>query len=152
MAKAKAEHKNVLLDFRASWCPWCTRLDALYEDPKFADKYRRSYVIVPITVVEREELKSKTNAGWDALMLKYRKHKDQDIPYVVILSPEGKPLADSWERYGGSLPSNAGFPQTPEEIDAYIKQIAATGSAFSAGDRDRLKAYFEAVRSKGVRH
>ncbi|MDR3692072.1 MAG: thioredoxin family protein [Fimbriimonas sp.] len=148
LAKARAEHKNVLIDFHASWCPWCKQLDALYEDPQFAEKFRKSYVIVPITVIERPSLKAKTNDGWDALMFKYRKHKDQDIPYVVILGPTGKPLADSFERYGSALPNNAGFPQTPEEIDAYIKQISETGKGFQFADLAKLRTFFVNVRGK----
>ena len=152
MAKAKAEHKNVLLDFKASWCPWCVRLDALYEDPKFADKFKKAFVIVPIVIVEREELKSKTNEGWEALMLRYRKHKDQDIPYEVILNPRGKQLADSYEKYGGNLPNNAGFPQTSDEIEAYLNQLKATAPSFTAADRDALRAYFTAIREKSSGH
>ena len=85
-------------------------------------------------------------------MLKFRKHKDQDIPYEVILCSNGKQLADSFEKYGSNLPNNAGFPQTPDEIDAYLSQIKATAPSFSAADRESLRAYFVAIREKSSGH
>jgi thiol-disulfide isomerase/thioredoxin len=151
-AKAKQEHKNVLVDFHASWCPWCVRLDRLYEDPKFGPKFKASFVFAPITVVERPALKDKTNAGWDDLMLGFRKAKDQDIPYVVILNPNGKVLADSYEVKGQRIPNNAGFPQTDDEITAYLAQLHKTAPAFSDADLADLKTYFLNVRATHTGH
>jgi len=74
-------------------------------------------------------------------MLSYRHIKDRDIPYVVILSPSGKVLGDSYEKVGEKIPSNAGYPQTPDEILAYLKLIRRTGKAFSDKDVDSLKIY-----------
>jgi len=151
-AKAKAEHKNVLIDFHASWCPWCVRLDHLYEDPKFGPKFSASYVIASITVVETPAHKAEVNPGWEKLMLGYRKAPEQDIPYVVIVTPSGKVLADSYEKKGERIPNNAGFPQTDDEISAYLAQLHKTAKGFSEADLDDLKAYFLDVRAKHTGH
>jgi thiol-disulfide isomerase/thioredoxin len=152
LAQAKQEHKNVLVDFRASWCPWCVRLEHLYEDPKFGPKFKESFVFAPITVRERAARRVEENAGWESIMLGFRKDPAQDIPYVVILNPQGKAVADSFERKGERIPGNAGFPQSDEEIAAYLDTLHKTAPAFSEADLAELKAYFLNVRAKRQGH
>ena len=147
LLQAKQVHKNVLVDFRASWCPWCVRLEHLYQDPKFGPKFRESYVFATITVREKADRKWEENNGWESIMLGYRKDPARDIPYVVILDPQGKAVADSYEKKGERIPGNAGFPQTDEEITAYLDTLRKTAPAFTEADLLDLKAYFAQIRA-----
>ena len=106
--------------------------------PRFAD----SYEIVPITVRERGELKKNENPGWERVMLRLRGAKEQDVPYLAILSPKGEKLGDSYRVAERKIPGNAGYPQTPEEIEGFLSLIRSTGKAFGAEDRVALRAYF----------
>lgn len=152
VAKAKAEHKKVLVDFSASWCPWCVKLEKLYTESPFAKLFEKDFVIAQVTIVERPELKNRTNPGWEKLMLDFRKHKDQDIPYVVLLDAKGRQLTDSFEKYGSNLPNNAGFPQTDEEISAFQAQLKRYAPSFQAKDLAALGAYFIKVRTTAGHH
>lgn len=129
LAQARTEKKNVLLDFRASWCPWRLRMDRLLKaDPAFA----RAYVVVPITVRERDSRKAEENGGWEKVMARYRGGGIQDIPYLVWIDPNGVRLADSYAK-DGPLPSNAGYPQTAAETNAFVRTLLRTGR-FSQAD------------------
>ena len=142
LTEAKKLRKNAFVDFGASWCPWCRRTEKLLEEPAFAEKFKASYVFAKITVREREDKRANENAGWEPLMVKYRKSKDRDIPYFVILDPEGKKLGDSYRPPVGDIPGNAGYPKSKEEIDAFLTLLKATGKAFNAEDLKSLQTYF----------
>ena len=139
--RAAKAGKNVLVRFTASWCPWCRRFEKLLADPSLGPKFTQSYEIVPITVRERGELKKNENPGWEGVMRRLRGAEEQDVPYLAVLSPKGTKLADSYRVPEGKIPGNAGYPRSPEEIEAFLGLIRATGKAFTEGDRLALKAY-----------
>ena len=143
-ARAARSGKNVLVRFTASWCPWCRRFEKLLADPVLGPKFAASYEIVPITVRERGELKKDENPGWENVMLRLRGAKEQDVPYLAILSAKGEKLADSYRGPEAKIPGNAGYPQTPEETAAFLDLIRRTGKAFAPEDVVALRAYFAA--------
>lgn len=145
---SKREHKPILLDFGASWCPWCMQYEKLWDQPKWKTLFAKNYIMVSITVTEVPAYKDRENKGWEKLMAKYRPTKAQDIPYLVFLDPKGKKLADSYEPYSGAIPGNAGFPQTPDEIEKTIELFAKTGSYWTKSELDDLKAQFVKVREQ----
>ena len=139
--RAGKSGKNVLVRFTASWCPWCRRFEKLLDDPVLGPRFAASYEIVPITVRERGDLRKNENPGWEAVMRRLRGTKELDVPYLAILSPKGVKLADSYRVPEGKIPGNAGYPRTPEEIDAFLGLVQTTGKAFSEKDRDALRKY-----------
>lgn len=49
MAKARKESKFVMIDFYATWCKWCKKLDSdTYKDPKVAEALKADFVPVKI--------------------------------------------------------------------------------------------------------
>jgi len=68
-----------------------------------------------------------------------------DVPYIVVLSPDGVKLGDSY-RPTGKIPGNAGFPRTTQEISAFVDLIGKTSHHFPDHDKYQLEAYFELAR------
>ncbi len=57
LAQAKAEKKNVLLDFTGSdWCEWCMKLDKeVFADPKFQDYAKKNLILVTVDFPQGKE-------------------------------------------------------------------------------------------------
>ena len=47
---AKAEDKVVFVDFGASWCVWCHRLDDAFQSPELRKIFADNYVVVHLSV------------------------------------------------------------------------------------------------------
>jgi thiol:disulfide interchange protein len=89
LARAKAEHKTVLLDFGANWCPWCRKLDqTMASNPALAAKVASDYVVVMIDVNMRKGVKRNTDVN-----TKYGNPIHEGLPVLVVLDADGKQLA-----------------------------------------------------------
>ncbi len=144
-AKAAREDKKVLVLFKASWCRWCRKFDALLADPELRLAWERSYVVARINVRERGELKNLENPGWEAVMKQLRARDDVDVPYMAILDSGGTKLADSLRLGDGPIPSNAGYPSLPQEIAAFVATIERT-ARFTPVELRVLKTRFVSVK------
>jgi glutaredoxin len=144
LKQAAIEHKNVAVYFHASWCPWCKRLEKLWDSSRFGPKFSSSFVLAKIDIRERGELVKEENPGWEQEMLTLRGAPERDVPYLAILSQAGTKLVDSYRPTEGRIPGNAGYPKTPVEIDAFLALIAKAAPGFSSQDRTDLRSFFEA--------
>jgi thioredoxin-related protein len=78
---AKKEHKHILLQFGANWCPWCHRLRDLFQsNPAIRQKLTTEYVVVMIDV--NEDRNSDVN-------LRYGKPTLRGLPVLVVLDAVG---------------------------------------------------------------
>lgn len=136
-AQAKRESKNVLVLFKASWCRWCGEFEGLLDDPALDSAWKRSYIVARINVRERGEQKALENPGWEEVMRRLRGSDDMDVPYMAILAPSGRKLADSLRVGSGPIPANAGYPAKPDEIAAFEAAIRTT-SKFTPDDLQTL--------------
>jgi thiol-disulfide isomerase/thioredoxin len=82
LAAAKADNKNVLLDFGADWCPDCRVLGALFEDAAVAPYIDANFHVVHIDIGRRDK-----NAD---VVAKYGATSGDWIPAVVVIDAGGK--------------------------------------------------------------
>ena len=111
LAQAKVDHKRVLLDFGADWCPDCQVLAQLFDDPQVKPFLDAHYHVVRIDVGQ-----------WDNnldLANRYGNPIAKGIPAVVILDADARTITST---AGGEL-ANA-RNATANEILSFLQQWA----------------------------
>jgi thioredoxin 1 len=109
LALAKADKKNVILDFGGNWCPDCLVLAKLFEDPAVAPFREANFHVVSIDV-GRFTKNLDIDKEYGGVIAK-------GVPAVVILDPSGQ-MIDSTK--DGSFESARKF--TPEQLMGYLKK------------------------------
>ena len=131
---AKAENKNVMLEFRADWCPWCARLDKALASPELTKLFSDNYVIVKLTVQESEDKILWETPGAQAILEEIGASK-AGIPMVVFLDKEGKRIGNSLAMPNGG---NIGYPVTAEEIQAFGGLLEKTAPQMTSQQRQTV--------------
>lgn len=116
--EAKAQKKNVLLIFHASWCGWCKLMEKNMNLPETKPIFDKKFVTTYIDVQERGEKKKLENPGGQELMNKY-KGENAGLPFWLVLNPKGEVLADSFDSKGDNL----GSPATPDEVATFMAKL-----------------------------
>src|SRR5688572_29221507 len=111
LAQAKKEGKAVFLAFGSPSCGWCKHLDKFHARPAVEKTLGGHLVFAKVDVVE--------NSGGQQMYDKYAPEPG-GVPVWVILSADGKVLADSFEEAKGKK-QNVGFPYEPNELAYYEK-------------------------------
>ncbi len=89
LQRARAEHKRVLLDFGANWCPWCHLLHQVFTtNPEVARLLGERYVLVMVDVNRRHG--TARNA---AVNEKYGNPIRLGLPVLVVLDATGRVIA-----------------------------------------------------------
>lgn len=129
--QAKLENKNVMLMFNASWCGWCKKLDASFNDESTKELFDKNYVIAHLVVLESANKKHLENKGAEAILNKYGGEK-QGIPYLLIFDKDKNLLADSKmvenEFVLKELGNNMGCPGTDAEVAAFSYKLKETSN------------------------
>lgn len=139
--RAKAENKTVWVDFGASWCGWCRKLEAFLAAPEVKDIIEKHYLIVPLTVMESANKKALENPGGEDVM-KELGGDGVGLPFYAFLDGSGTKIANSLAMPNGS---NIGFPANPSELDAFVSLIERTAPSLASAERERLVAYLNKV-------
>lgn len=142
--RARAERKAVLIEFGASWCTWCRNFEAFVKSPDAGPVLARHFVIVNLTVRERDEKKALEHPGGGALMDEWG-GAASGLPFYVFLDAASMKVADSNAMPDGG---NIGFPAVPAEIRAFIGLMDRAAPTLSAADRDVLDSYLVRVMPK----
>jgi len=137
---AKADQKNVLVHFGASWCTWCKHLDAMLESKEVGKLFHDNYVITHLTIQEREEKVALENPGAQE-MVNQAGGNGSGVPVYIFLDATGKRMATSMAMPDGG---NIGHPVTPEEIQAFDGLLAKTAPRMTTEQRKQIANYLAA--------
>jgi thiol:disulfide interchange protein len=141
VAEARAGHKVVLIEFGASWCVWCRHFQEFVHAPAVRDIVADNYVLVNLTVREREDKVALENPGGAEAMATWG-GANAGLPFYVFLDAAGAKIADSNAMPDGQ---NIGFPATPIERDAFLGVLAKTAPRLDASRRATLRGYLTSV-------
>src|SRR4051812_41528467 len=103
-ARAKAEHKFLVLDGSAEWCHWCHVMEATtYHDPAVRKLLDEHFIAVKVDVDSRPDVEERYgDYGW---------------PATVMFSPDATELG----KYRGYI--------EPEKFKGILEEIVASGIA-----------------------
>jgi uncharacterized protein YyaL (SSP411 family) len=106
-AKAKAEHKFIVLDGSAEWCHWCHVMEATtYHDPQVRALLDSRFIAVKVDIDERADIGERYGDwGW---------------PATVIFSPDAKEIG----KYRGYI--------APTDFVEILKAVVAGGDTEGA--------------------
>jgi thiol-disulfide isomerase/thioredoxin len=145
--KAKKENKNVFVKFSASWCIWCTRMDGALHDITTEKIFDNQYVFQTLVVMESKGKEHLENPGGNDMMTNLG-GAEMGLPFWVILSPDGKILANSKEK-AENMPldgegENVGCPAKESEINYFLRVLRGT-SNLKEKDLNTIKLRFEKI-------
>lgn len=138
LARARAEHKLVLLDLGTSWCHWCHVMEAVtYSDAAVIAILRDKYIAVRVDADARPDLANR--------------YEDYGWPATILFKEDGTELA----KRRGYLPPKAmaamlqAFVDDPRPGPSVISEtaiVAAGGASLSpeqraAGEARFIRAY-----------
>ncbi|MGE3171464.1 MAG: thioredoxin family protein [Planctomycetota bacterium] len=103
-AKAKAENKDLLVDFTGSdWCVWCQRLDKeVFEQSEFQSNIGKDFVLVKLDFPRDKSLVTEAIAAQNAQL--QQEYKVQGFPTIFLLDAAGRPYAQTGYQPGGATP------------------------------------------------
>jgi uncharacterized protein YyaL (SSP411 family) len=120
-ARAKAEHKYIVLDGSAEWCHWCHVMEATtYHDPEVRKVLDKHFIAVKVDVDSRPDLEERYgDYGW---------------PATVMFAPDATEIG----KYRGYI--------APEKFKGILEEIVASGLAEKKAD-DKTKPSAKAPRT-----
>jgi thiol:disulfide interchange protein len=118
LARAKLEHKLVLLDFTGSdWCVWCHRLnDEILSQDAFAAYARTNLILVELDYPRKKAQAAALKAQNATL---YKQFAVEGYPTIVLVNGDGKEVGRTGYMEGG--------PQT------FVRELKRFAAATPAG-------------------
>ena len=138
-AQAKAEHKNILAVFSASWCGPCKLYERFLQDPQMKPITDEAFVIQRFDVGERPNSGHSDTPGAVALRTTLGASGEPGFPFIVMTDNDGDPIVNSYRK--DDTNANVGYPALPEEIDWYIEMLKRAAPSLSPGDLAATRAW-----------
>jgi hypothetical protein len=145
LAKAKRDHKRVLIQWGANWCGWCIKLHELYRSDKdIAHELLYEYEPVYVDIGQ-----------WDKhldLGAKYQAQiKAHGVPYLTVLDEDGKVVVN---QDSSELEVKDSDHHDPAKVLAFLKKnqaapveaddLFAAALARAKSEQKRLYTHFGA--------
>lgn len=100
LERAKAEKKDVLLDFSGSdWCGWCMKLDKEITNTSAFREYAKKHLI--LVLVDFPRYKPQTAALKKQDQELANKFQIEGYPTLIVLNPEGEKIGQLGYMEGG---------------------------------------------------
>jgi thiol-disulfide isomerase/thioredoxin len=132
-ATAKAEHKNVLLVFSASWCGPCKHYEQFLQDPAMKAITEKAFLVLRIDVGERpNDPNHMDTPGGVALRTALGAKEDAGYPFLMMTNENGAPIVSSYRN--GDPDNDIGYPAVPTEFDWYIEMLKRAAPSLSPAD------------------
>lgn len=119
--QARAENKNVMVFFHASWCSWCKLMEKKMNMDSTKELFEQNYVFASLDVQERGDKKKLQNPNGEEYMAKYGGEK-AGLPFFVFINGDGEVLETSLNENN----QNIGCPSTEEEVEIFIAKLKKT--------------------------
>jgi thiol-disulfide isomerase/thioredoxin len=131
VARAEAEGKKVFVDFGASWCVPCLRLEAFLQSRDVKPVIDKHFVLVRVTVWETKNKIVLNNPGGEELMDRLRKGTDHSgIPFYAVIDKTRAPIVT-----GGD------YPGRTNEIETFLAMVTKAAPAMTPAERAALLGY-----------
>ncbi|MCH0557413.1 MULTISPECIES: thioredoxin family protein [Streptomyces] len=114
LTEAAKDHREVLIDFGANWCPDCRVLDVMFHSPQVEPLLKKDYIVVAVDV-------GQFNHNLD-LASHYVNLRTSGIPALVVLKSNGVLRTTTND---GSF-ANA-RSMNPGQVRAFLTHWAPTG-------------------------
>ena len=109
-AKAKAEHKGVMIDFGATWCNPCRELEHTFADAQVYTQINDNFITLKFDVSEDNSTNDARKAKYDA----------GNLPAVRYLTADGKLV--------GKIDHVVAPPEMTTILDSAISGLKANGA------------------------
>lgn len=146
VAAAKAEHKNVLVYFSATWCVWCHRFATFLDSADAGKLMHDNFVVVQLDALESGDKVRLENPGARKLLDKMSGGANTGIPFYFVLDATGKKIADSLIMPGHH---NVGHPAQPDEVVAFVKQLGTIAPKMTPAQRNSIRAFLDGMAGRG---
>jgi thiol-disulfide isomerase/thioredoxin len=152
-AKARAEHKNILLEFGASWCVNCKLYDRMLNDGAMRGILNKAFVFTEMDTGEQPGDKLHADTPGGVAFEDSVGGKNAGWPYLVVLNAEGKVIVSSM-RPDAKAPggrTNIGYPVLPVEIDWFMTMMRRGAPGLKPTDLAEMRGWLMAV-AHGILH
>lgn len=124
--------RRILVQFGASWCVPCHKLEKLLSEGKVGRIVGKYFVLVHLDLYEKPEKANLMNPGADTLIDHYG-GKNSGIPFWVIVDKDGKLLA-----------TGEGAPEGYTSIPPFLRTLVTGNPKMSTDDLWTIRREMEA--------